>query len=334
MVICAAGKMPVEKNALIKSNFSTNVNSMKLTGLIAAPHTPFHGDFSLNLDCVPEQAAHLAANGVSGAFVAGTTGECHSLTTDERAELFAAWGKAARAHGVKFIAHIGHNNLPDARSLAVAAQRAGADAISAMAPNFFKPKDAAAMVDWFARITEQTQEMPFYFYDIPVMTGVTIDTAELVQCAAEKIPGFVGVKYTNTDRAQLRRILEMDDAPDMLFGCDEELLEGWELGCRGAVGSTYNFAAPIYHRVMAAYAAGDLEKAQRWQARSLEMVETIASHGFMQSAKAVMHWVGVDCGPARPPLPQQSAKQLETLRDELEAIGFFEWIGEHAPHNE
>ena len=306
---------------------------MKLTGLIAAPHTPFHGDFSLNLDCVPQQAAHLAANGVAGAFVAGTTGECHSLTTDERVDLFAAWGEASRVQGVKFIAHIGHNNLPDAQALAVAAKRAGADAISAMAPNFFKPVDTAAMVDWFGRITEPAREMPFYFYDITVMTGVTIDTAAFVQCAADKIPGFAGVKYTNPDRAQLRRILEMDDAPDMLFGCDEELLEGWELGCRGAVGSTYNFAAPIYHRIMAAYAAGDLEKAQRWQARSLEMVETIASHGFTQSAKAVMHWVGVNCGPARPPLPQQSAEELGTLRGELGAIGFFEWVDEHATAN-
>ena len=303
---------------------------MKLTGLIAAPHTPFHGDFSLNLDCVPEQAAHLAANDVAGAFVAGTTGECHSLTTDERAELFAAWGEAARAHGVKFIAHIGHNNLPDARALAVAAQRAGADAISAMAPNFFKPKDASALVDWFSRITEPAREMPFYFYDIPVMTGVTIDTAEFVRRAADEMPGFAGVKYTNTDREQLRRILEMDSAPDMLFGCDEELLEGWKLGCRGSVGSTYNFAAPIYHRVMAAHAAGDLKEARRWQARSLKMVEIIASHGFMQSAKAVMHWVGVNCGPARPPLPEPSAEQLETLRGELEAISFFEWIDEPA----
>jgi hypothetical protein len=43
-----------------------------------------------------------------------------------------------------------------------------------------------------------------------------------------------------------------------------------------------------------------------------------------------MHWVGVNCGPARPPLPQQSPEQLELLRGELEAIGFFEWIDEHA----
>ena len=303
---------------------------MKLTGLIAAPHTPFHSDFSLNLDCVPQQAAYLAAHGVSGAFVAGTTGECHSLTTDERAELFALWGEAARAHGVKFIAHIGHNNLPDAQALAEAAQEAGADVISAMAPNFFKPSDAAALVDWFARITEPAREMPFYFYDIPTMTGVTIDTAEFVRLAADKLPAFSGVKYTNPDREQLRRILETGTAPDMLFGCDEELLEGWELGCRGAVGSSYNFAALIYHRVIAAHAAGDLEEARRWQVRSAKMIETIAAHGYMASAKAVMGWVGVNCGPARPPLPQQSTEELETLRGELESLGFFEWIDEHA----
>ena len=277
---------------------------MKLTGLIAAPHTPFHSDFSLNLDCVPQQAAYLAAHGVSGAFVAGTTGECHSLTTDERAELFALWGEAAQA--------------------------AGADAIGAMAPNFFKPADAVALVDWFARITEPAREMPFYFYDIPMMTGVTIDTAELVQRVAEKVPAFSGVKYTNPDREQLRRILETGTAPDMLFGCDEELLEGWELGCRGAVGSSYNFAALIYHRVIAAHAAGDLEEARRWQVRSARMIETIAAHGYMASAKAVMGWVGVNCGPARPPLPQQSTEELETLRGELESLGFFEWIDEHA----
>ena len=98
---------------------------MKLTGLIAAPHTPFHADFSLNLRCVNGQAAHLAANGVAGAFVAGTTGESHSLSTPERADLFAAWGESAPAQGVQFIAHIGHNNLPDACALAAAAREAG-----------------------------------------------------------------------------------------------------------------------------------------------------------------------------------------------------------------
>jgi len=303
---------------------------MKLTGLIAAPHTPFNADFSLNLDRVPYQAAHLAANGVTGAFVAGTTGESHSISTPERIEIFNAWGEVARAKGVQFIAHIGHNNLPDARALAAAAREAGADAVSAMAPNFFKPADAAALLDWFQRIVEPAAGMPFYFYDIPGFTGVTIDTAEFVQRAVEALPGFVGVKYTNPDCEQLERILAMDNAPDMLWGCDEKLLDGWELGCRGAIGSSYNFGAGIYHRVMEAHAAGDLETAREWQARSWKMIETIAGHGYMHSAKAVMGMAGVDCGPARPPLPQGNDADREKLRGELEAIGFFDWINERA----
>ena len=304
---------------------------MKLTGLIAAPHTPFNSDFSLNLDCVPKQAAHLAATGVKGAFVAGTTGESHSLTTTERIDLFHAWGEAAKESGITFIAHIGHNSLPDAQALAEAAQAASAGAIGAMAPTFFKPVDADAMIDWFTLITEPADGLPFYFYDIPAVTGVSIDTTEFVQCAAQRIRSFTGVKYTNPDREQLRAILALENhSPDMLWGCDEELLDGLEIGCRGAVGSSYNFAAFIYHRVMEAFGVGNLEEARRWQARSLALIDTIKGHGYMYSAKAVMGMVGVDCGQARPPLPQMTDEKLNTLRKDLEIVGFFEWIDEYA----
>ena len=127
---------------------------MQLTGLIAAPHTSFNSDFSLNLDCVPKQAAHLAATSVKGAFVGGTTGETQSLATAERAALFHAWGEVAKESGITFIAHIGHNSLPDAQALAEAAKAAGAEAIGAMAPTFFKPAGAGDMIDWFVRISE------------------------------------------------------------------------------------------------------------------------------------------------------------------------------------
>ena len=205
----------------------------------------------------------------------------------------------------------------------MAAQEAEPDAISAMAPNFFKTKHAADLVDWFTRITEPVPSMPFYFYDIPGMTGVMIDTADFVLRALDTLPGFVGVKYTNPDREQLQRILAMEAAPDILWGCDEELLDGLKLGCRGAVGSSYNFAAAIYHRVMTAYMAGNLQEAQQWQERSLQLIETIAARGYMHSAKAVMPWVGVDCGPARPPLPQASPKEFEQLANGPRNYGFF-----------
>ncbi|MDP7010734.1 MAG: dihydrodipicolinate synthase family protein [Verrucomicrobiota bacterium] len=300
--------------------------NMKLKGLTAAVHTPMHADFSVNESRVADQAEHLARAGASGVFVTGTTGECHSLTTDERLKLFEAWGRVAHSNGLKFIAHVGHNNLPDARALVCAAAANGADAISAMAPTFFKPADAVALCDWFVQMLAGAPELPFYFYDIPAMTGVTINTREFVQRAAEHIPGLVGVKYTNPDREQLRAMLNTNGrAPDMLFGCDEELLEGLKIGCRGAVGSSYNFASPLYRKIIAAFDEGVTESAQRDQDRSAEMVRTIAKYGYNAAAKAVMGMVGIDCGPARPPLRGLSPENINDLKRDLESIGFFDW---------
>ena len=43
-----------------------------------------------------------------------------------------------------------------------------------------------------------------------------------------------------------------------------------------------------------------------------------------------MGMVGVDCGQARPPLPQMTDEKLNTLRKDLEIVGVFEWIDEYA----
>jgi N-acetylneuraminate lyase len=100
------------------------------------------------------------------------------------------------------------------------------------------------------------------------------------------------------------------------------------LGARGAVGSTYNFAAPIYHRLLAAFARGDFESARAEQMRSVHLVKTLASRGYMQSAKALMTLLGVPVGPARLPHTPLSNDQISQLQRELETMGFFNWIAE------
>ena len=63
------------------------MTSLPLHGLVAATHTPFHSDGSLNLAIVEKQAAHLINNRVLAAFIGGTTGESSSLTLAERQAL-------------------------------------------------------------------------------------------------------------------------------------------------------------------------------------------------------------------------------------------------------
>src|SRR5947209_17091760 len=103
--------------------------TLRLTGLVAAPHTPLHADGSLNLAAIECQAQLLLETGVRGAFVCGTTGESHSLTVEERMQVAARWLQVAGGR-LPVVVHVGHNCLADARALAAHAQRIGADAIA------------------------------------------------------------------------------------------------------------------------------------------------------------------------------------------------------------
>jgi N-acetylneuraminate lyase len=302
-------------------------DSQRLRGLVAATHTPFHADGSLNLAMVEKQAAHLLANKVAAAFIGGTTGESHSLTLDERRALAQRWMAVTPGTALKVIVHVGSNCLNDAVALARQAQELGASAISALAPSYFKPPSVDVLVECCLQIAGAAPGLPFYFYDIPSLTRVNLSMPEFLQRATTRVPNLAGLKFTNPDLMAYQLCLRADDrAFDVSWGTDEALLGALAVGALGGVGSSYNFAAPIYHRVMAAFTRGDLAAARDEQFRSVQLIQTLASHGYMGAAKAVMKMLGVDVGPARLPNSNLSAAQIATLRRELERFGFFDWL--------
>ncbi len=301
-----------------------------IPGLVAATHTPFHADGSLNLAVVEAQADHLLATGVKRAFIGGTTGESHSLSLAERRALTQRWTEVAAGTDLKVIVHVGANCLGDVRDLAAQAQMLGAEAISALAPSYFKPRDVASLVTCCAEIASAAPELPFFYYDIPSFTGVSLSMPQFLDQAADRIPNLAGIKFTNPDGMMFQQCLHHRDpsgeAFSILWGTDECLLAGLALGATGAVGSTYNFAAPIYRRILDAFAANDLETARAEQKRSVELVARLASLGYMGAAKATMGFLGVPVGPARLPHANPDAGQLAALRADLETMGFFDWV--------
>ena len=98
------------------------------------------------------------------------------------------------------------------------------------------------------------------------------------------------------------------------------------LGAKGAVGSSYNFAAPIYQRLIAAFESGDLEAAQKEQFRSAQVIDLLASYGYMAAAKATMGFLGVEVGAPRLPNISLGAKEIQRLESQLHELGFFGWI--------
>jgi N-acetylneuraminate lyase len=297
----------------------------RLTGLIAATCTPLHEDGSLNLECVPAMVDFLERAGVAGLYICGSTGEGVSLTSDERRAVAEAYVEAARGR-LKTIVQVAHNSLAEARHLAAHAQQIGADVVSATAPSYFKVSSIEGLADCVAQIASGAPEKPFYYYHIPALTGVALDMVDLLPVAAERTPNLVGMKYTAPTVHEFQACLELAGGRfDMLWGCDEMLLSALAVGARGAVGSTYNIAAPLYCRLIEAFDGGDIEEARRCQFLSVHMIRIMKRYPFHAALRAILKMLGLDCGPCRLPLPGIEAGQVTHLESELKALGFFDW---------
>ena len=294
-----------------------------LAGLIPACHTPFSPNGGLNLDTVELQAELLLEAGIRCVFVAGTTGEFASLTLNERMTLADRWCQASGG-GLRVAVHVGHNCLSEAICLAAHARQAGAAAVAVMAPSYFKPATIQDLIDFCAPIAAEAEPLPFYYYDIPEMTGVRLKMSEFLFQARFQIPTLCGLKYSNNDLLELQECVRLEHgAFDVLFGSDECLLAGLCLGIRGAVGSTYNFAAPVYRRLMQAFGKHDLQTARAEQGKSLDLIKTLGEFGFLAASKHVMAMLGVDCGPVRPPLRNLTLDQRLALWQKLSALDVF-----------
>ena len=297
----------------------------RLTGLFAAAFTPFDAEGELRPDRIPAYAGHLLRDGVSGVYVAGTTGEGPSLTSAERRELAEAWVAASDGR-LPVVVQVGHDSLHEARALARHAQDVGAAAISATPPAYFKPADVEALADCLARIADAAPDLPLYYYHIPGRTGVTFRLPSILAAAGRRVPTLAGAKCSSPELHEVQASLARDDGRfDILHGIDESLLGGLTAGVRGAVGSTYNLAAPLYRRLIAAFDAGHLAEARRLQGLSVAMVEVFERHGGLAAIKAAMRLLDLDCGPPRLPLRPLPPPQAERLRAELAALGFFQW---------
>jgi len=303
------------------------MSSFKFSGLCTATHTPFHADGSLNLAIVERQAAFLRSHGITSVFIGGTTGESSSLTASERAELNDRWAVVGPATGIDVIVHVGANCLTEAAQLAAHAEKNQAKAISMIAPSYFKPRTMADLVASCAMVAKAAPRTPFYYYDIPGMTGISgFPVDEFLKAASPIIPNLAGVKYSNPDLDAMRRAQTLEGGRfDLPFGVDERFLAALRAGATAGVGSTYNFNPGPLLRAIAAHGKGDTAQAEAEQAKVQPVVDILAKRSYMGAAKALMGHLGVPLGPARLPNGNPGAAETKKMIGELEAIGFFSW---------
>lgn len=298
-------------------------NYQRLQGLVAATFTPMLPDGDIHYAVIDQYAQHIAGAGISGVFVCGTTGEFTSLTTEERKLILEHWIRAAEGR-FKVIAHVGSDNQRESVELSRHAAESGAWGVGSIAPSFFKPSSVRDLIDFFKPVAAAAAELPFYYYNMPAMTGVSLSVAQFLQEGKQEIPNLAGVKYTHNNLMEMGDCIHLDNgAFEVLHGYDEILICGLALGAVAGVGSTYNYLASVYLNIMKAMEEGDLVSARVFQMQSIEVVKVIIKYGGgVRGGKAIMNLIGIECEECRLPIAPFGKEEYDSLRKDLEGIGF------------
>ncbi len=294
------------------------------TGLIPAPFTPMHAGGSLNTTVIKDYFNMIYRNGIRAAFICGTTGEGASLTISERKALAEAWVDAAKAFAdFKIMTVVGGTSLEDCKELAVHAKQIGLYGVSLLSPYYYKPSSVEALAACCKELADVVPDMQFYYYHIPVMTGVNFPMVELLKLVHNKIPNFAGIKYSHEDHMDLLSCIHFENSQyDILWGRDENLLSGMAMGVKAAIGSTYNYIAPLYQELIEAFNRDDLQKARELQQASIEMIRLLVNYGGIPTGKAYMKLVGMDCGECRLPLRSLTSDQSKQFKVDLGLTDF------------
>lgn len=298
----------------------------QISGLIPAALTPFHANGDIHPEVIAQLYQHYRQNDLRSVFVNGSTGEFQALSFDERKELVSAWSAVAE-DDFSVIVHVGSCNLRESIKLAEHAADCGAAAISILSPYYFKPATLDSLIHCCATVANAV-DVPFYYYHLPVLTGVNFPMIQFLEQAPQHINNFAGIKYSAPDFIDFRQCLMYQNQHyDVFFGVDEMMLSALALGNKGAVGSTYNYMSDLFVQIMDSFEKGDHETAAHLQEKANQYIQVLAKFGYSAASKAVLKMQGVDCGAVRLPFRNINDQQVLALEQELQKIGFFEFAG-------
>ena len=199
-----------------------------LRGALAAALTPLRdGGSALDESAFEPYGAFLAAGGLDGLLVLGTTGEGILLSVDERrraAELFLAGTLPA-------IVHCGAQTTADTVALAEHAAGLGAAGVAVIGPPYYGLDDDALLAH-FAAAARACAPLPFYVYEFRARAGYSVPVVVLERLR-EEVDNLRGLKVSNKPWVAAEPYLI--EGLEVFVGAEELVLQGLGRGAAGAV---------------------------------------------------------------------------------------------------
>lgn len=285
----------------------------KFKGIFTALLTPFDKNGKINEKELEKLVKFNLEKGANGFYVCGSTAEAFLLTKEERMQVLDIVRDAAQ--GSTLIAHIGSLNEADAAEMGQHAKKIGYDAVSSVAPFYYK-FSFDEIKNYYFRLADASA-LPMLVYHFPAFSGVNMGVGEMSKFLSDD--RFLGIKYTSNDFFMMEQCKTAFPEKVLYNGFDEMFLSGLAMGADGGVGSTYNFMADKFVRIRSLFAEGKIEQARAVQQEANRIITILCKVGVMQAEKEVLNQLGFDFGVCRHPFGEPTAEQKELIKNEIVA---------------
>jgi 4-hydroxy-tetrahydrodipicolinate synthase len=288
-----------------------------IRGIVPPVTTPFDRDGQIDLDAFRADLSYLINTAkVHGLAVGGSTGEGHTLTTDEIRELTAVAVDVA-AGRVPVITGV----ITDSTRAAIERGRAVADlgvaALQVTPVHYLFRPDDDAMERYFADIVEATG-LPLMIYNVVPWAYLPPETLTRV---ITEVEGVIGVKQSAGDLKMLADLLVLlADRGVVMSAVDALLFPSFALGAHGAIAAVLTAAPELCVRLWNAVQAGQNASALELHVKLLAIWNAIQGDNLPANVKFAMELQGRLGGEPRAPMPPPSSDQKARIRKALEAV--------------
>lgn len=285
-------------------------------GVYPALITPLTKDEKLNVSALEKLLAYEMEQGADGFYIGGATGEGLLLDMAERKKLCEKSIELIGSEKAKIV-HITDMNFRNTIELAKHAEACGADAISSIAPIYFKYSEDE-IYEFYKAIAESVNIPVIIYYT--VAAGVTISLDLFSKLFA--IDNITGVKWTSTNYYEMIALREKFPEATIFNGPDEMLVCGLSGGANGGIGSTYNVMYPLIRRIYDCFHAGDMTGAQEAQKKADKIIRVMLRYSVIPVCKMILEEAGIDVGNASFPMIRYTDAQRKQIMAELFEAGF------------
>jgi len=287
-------------------------------GIVPPMTTPFRQDDTIDEDALRTETRYMVEVAkVHGLAVCGSTGEGHTLTTQETRRITEIVVKEAKGR-IPVITGIITDSTTSAIERGTAVRDLGVAALQVTPPHYLFRPDDDAMLKHFEALAKGTG-LPIMIYNVVPWCYLS---PQLLTRIIDNVEGVIGVKQSAGDVKLLADLIILSGNRGRIMSAVDALMyPSFALGAHGAIAAILTAVPTLYVQLWDAVQGGDHKHARSLHEKLLVLWNALLGDNLPANVKCAQALLGRKTGLPRAPMPASSPAQTSAIRGALQGTG-------------